>query len=407
MIWQNIKMALLSIRSAKLRSFLTMLGIIIGVSSVLIMIAIGDGVKQEVTGQISNLGSNLLTIVSGKIGGSGGSGGFTGAASGLGASTLTKQDVDSVSKLEHVEQVSKMNLISSLVVANGKTDSGGIVVSTDPDLASLRALKFEAGGFFTARQNDNKDKVAVLGGVVKKNLFGNEEAVGKTVKLRNSDFTVVGVVQSNPDANALGSNSFDNAVYLPFKTGEKLTGSGQIFRILTKVNSADKIDSTKKEMEAVLKKNHADQEDFSVLSQQDLVKTFSSVLDLLTSFVVAIASISLLVGGIGIMNIMLVSVSERTREIGIRKAVGASFGNILSQFLVEAVVISIIGGAIGLGLAYVLGQIVKRAANITPVFSLRAVLIATGISILVGIVFGVAPAIKAAKKRPIQALKSL
>lgn len=404
MIWQNIKMALLSIRSAKLRSFLTMLGIIIGVSSVLIMIAIGDGVKKEVTGQITDLGSNLLTVVSGKVGGSGG---FSGAASSLGASTLTKQDVDSVSKLEHVEQVSKMNLISSLVVANGKTDSGGIVVATDPDLAALRSLKFDNGGFFTAQQNDNEDKVAVLGGAVKKNLFGDEDAVGKTIKLRNTDFTIVGVVQSNPDASALGGGSFDNAVYLPFKTGESLTGSSQIFRILTKVDSANNIDSTKSEMEAVLKKNHGDQEDFSVLSQQDLVKTFSSVLDLLTSFVVAIASISLLVGGIGIMNIMLVSVSERTREIGIRKAVGASFSNILSQFLVEAVVISIIGGAIGLGLAYVLGMVIKRAANITPVFSLRAVLIATGISVLVGIIFGVAPAVKAAKKRPIQALKTL
>lgn len=405
MIWQNMKIAFVSIKSAKIRSFLTMLGVIIGVSSVLVMIAIGDGVKKDVTGQITDLGTNLLTVVSGKVGG--GSSGFSGAASSMGVSTLTKKDVESIRQLSYITDVSTMNLISSLVMAKGKTDNGSLVIATDPSLTTIRMLKFREGGFFTDQDNNNQNQVVVLGAAVKKNLFGDNQAVGEVVKLRGQDFVVVGVVEQSNDTNSLTGASFDNVIYMPFKTGEKLTGSSQIFRIIAQVQDADGIDHAKTTIETVLKENHANQDDFSVLSQKDLVKTFSTVLNLLTSFVVAIASISLLVGGIGIMNIMLVSVSERTREIGIRKAIGATFGNILSQFLVEAVVLSMIGGVIGLVVAYFVGLAIKNLSGLTPVFTIQAVLLATGVSVIVGVVFGVAPAIKAARKNPITALKSI
>lgn len=404
MIWQNIKMAILSIRSAKMRSFLTMLGVIIGVSSVLIMIAIGDGVKKEITGQISDLGTNLLTVVSGKVGTSNG---FAGAASSLGTSTLTKQDAASIKELDQITDVAVMNLISGIVSANGKSSSSAIVIATDQSMSALRSLNFSSGQFFNSRQNDNKEYVAVLGGSLSKTIFGEADPVGQKIKLRNKDFTIIGVIKPTDEVSTLGGNSFDSAVYIPFKTAEKMTGSSQVFRIIARVNDADNINATKSIIESNLKENHGGQDDFSVLSQQDLVKTFSSVLDMLTSFVVAIASISLLVGGIGIMNIMLVSVSERTREIGIRKAVGATFGNILWQFLIEAVVLSLAGGAIGLAVAFLVGQLVKHLAHITPDFSVRAIVVATSISVIVGVVFGVAPAIKAAKKRPIEALKSI
>lgn len=415
MILQNIKMALISIRSAKMRSFLTMLGIIIGVFAVLIMIGIGDGVKSQVSGQISSLGSNLLTVTSGQIGGSSSSakngqqqkgGSSFNFAGSVGASTLTSQDVNTIEQTKNVIATAPFNIVSSIVTYDQLSTSSPFISGTTANYSDIRQLKIENGNFFTTTDNDNNAKVAVLGADTKQNLFGDSEALGKEIGIRGQKFTVVGVIKKSDAGSGFGASS-DDIVYIPINTANQITNSNQIFRILVQVNDPKNISSTQNAIKEELKTNHAGQEDFSVLTQEDLLSTFNTILDLLTAFVVAIASISLLVGGIGIMNIMLVTVSERTREIGIRKAIGATSGNILSQFLIEAVILSVMGGLLGLGLSYIAGLIVKKFAGITPVFSLKALVLALGVSLFVGVVFGVAPAIKAARKRPIQALKAL
>lgn len=415
MIWQNIKNALISIKSAKLRSFLTMLGVIIGVFAVIVMVAIGDGVKAQVGGQISSLGANTLTVTSGQIGSNGttakngqqqkssGPGGLTG---GFGASTLTEKDVETIENTPNVVKVATFGIISAAVSKGPLTSNTAFVVSTDPNYFSIRDIQLESGRLLTDEDNDNKAYVTVIGADTKQNLFGDEDAVGKKVIMRGKEFEVVGVTKKVDAGISLGASS-DDIVYIPTNTATVLVGKNEIFRILVEVNESGNIESVQKDLQESIKKNHSGAEDFSVLTQEDLLSTFNSILDILTTFVVAIAAISLLVGGIGIMNIMLVTVTERTREIGIRKAMGATFGNIMGQFMTEAIIISVMGGLLGLGLSYVAGFAVQKFAGITPVFSGKALIAALGISLFIGIVFGTAPAIKAARKRPIQALKAL
>jgi len=416
MIWQNIKNAFISIKSAKLRSFLTVIGVVIGVFAVLVMIGVGDGVKKDISGEISSLGTNVLTVASGRIGQSSSqrqtsqqqqrqTSGFP-FSGGFGTSTLTEKDVASIKNISDIDKITTFGIISSSVVSGNYSSEGAFVVSAEPNYFSIRNIKLSEGREITDRDNEDKKLVAVIGSNTKADLFGDENAIGKKLTLRGKEFEVVGITKKSDGGLSFGSSS-DDVVIIPYNTGVELTGKNEIFRILVQVNDAKNIDSVKSEITKAIQQNHAGEDDFSVLTQEDLLGTFNSILDILTTFVVAIAAISLLVGGIGIMNIMLVTVSERTKEIGIRKAMGATFGNILGQFMTESIVISLIGGIIGVLVSYLAGFVIKRLANITPVFSPRALLAALGVSLLVGIVFGTAPAIKAARKNPIQALKSL
>ena len=414
MIFENLKNAFRSILSAKTRSFLTMLGIIIGVYAVLTMISIGDGVKQEVTKQITDLGTNVLTVASGQTLNSGSTNSSSNKksqssfnlASSVGTSTLTTKDVQSVRNTANITSTAAVNIISSNVSAGSVTTSTPIVFAVEPSYSQIRNLKFESGTFYNDEAEKKSQNVVVLGAVTKQNLFGDQDAIGKTILVRNQPFTVSGVTAKQETGLNLGP-SLDDAVYMPFSTGAQLIGSTQVYRILAQMDNPDLIDSTKQAITDVIRTNHGGQTDFSVLTQDDLISAFGSILSILTSFVIAIASISLLVGGIGIMNIMLVSVSERTREIGIRKAIGATSGNILWQFLIESIVIALLGGLIGLGLAFANRYPLIKYAKITPVFKPGAILLAFGVAFLIGIIFGVVPAIKAARKRPIQALKTV
>jgi len=406
MFYENLKMAFVSLRNAKLRSFLTMLGIIIGVSAVVSILAIGAGVKKAVQDQITGVvNANAITITSGKISLKGGGGG--GGASSLGASTLTLTDTDHLSKLEHVKGVAPLSLISGNV-SNGKIVSNTeLLLATTPAFSTTQTLKFTAGRFLN--DSDKGKAVVVLGGNAKTDLFGTNDALGKTVTIRSTAFTVVGeLAPSDAAASSFsGGPSLENAVYLPIDTATKVTGSAPpIARLLVQVDSASNVTGVAAAIKSSMIKGHGGQEDFTVLTQKDILSTVDSILSLLTTFIVAIASISLLVGGIGIMNIMLVSVTERTREIGLRKAIGASSSTVLSQFLIEAVVISLVGGAIGIGVAIGQATVAGKLAHITPVFTPGAIGLAFGVSAAVGIIFGIAPAIKAARKRPIQALKA-
>lgn len=410
MLLENFKMALVSIKNAKLRSFLTMLGMVIGVSAVVAIVAIGNGVKAGVTSQVSGLGSNVLSITSGQPLGSNSKNkssqksGFNPASS-LGTSTLTTSDVDTVSRTRHITHTAPLGLISGIVSKGTQTSSSAIVATTNASYNDIRLLKLEKGRFIT--NSDNNANVIVLGKAVQSDLFGTEEAVGKTVSFRNTPLTVIGVLTSVDSGASLGgAASGDNFAYIPEGTAKTIAGTTpQIMRILTQVDKPENVTPTVNALKTALKTDHGGQEDFSVLTQADLLSTFNTILNLLTTFIVAIASISLIVGGIGIMNIMLVSVTERTREIGIRKALGATNSTVLTQFLIEAITISLLGGIIGLIVAYFEATVAGKLAKIQPVFTPDVIFVGFGISVVVGIIFGIAPAIKAARKRPIEALR--
>jgi putative ABC transport system permease protein len=404
MFWENLKMALLSLRNAKLRSFLTMLGIIIGVSAVVSILAIGQGVKQAVQDQITGVvNANAIAIASGKIDLKGGKGG---ASSSVGASTLTQKDVDALAKDAHVTAVAPMGIVSGIIAHGTATADGAILLATTPDFAKTQTLKFTGGRFLAPA--DNGKNVVVLGGQAAHDLFGNANPLGQTLTIRGQIFTVIGALKpSDSGASSLTGPSFDDAAYMPLDTAKTFSGgTPQILRILVQADNSADVSSVAADAKQTLLKTHGGQEDFTVLTQKDILATVDTVLSLLTTFIVAIASISLVVGGIGIMNIMLVSVTERTREIGLRKAIGASSATVLSQFLIEAIVLSLIGGALGILVAMGQASLAGKLAKITPVFTPGAITLAVGVSAAVGIVFGIAPAIKAARKRPIQALKA-
>jgi putative ABC transport system permease protein len=403
MLWENLKMALVSLGNAKLRSFLTMLGIIIGVSAVVSILAIGDGVKQTVQNQITGVvNANAITIASGANAVGKGSVG----ASSLGASTLTQKDVTALTKVSNVTAVAPISLVSGILANGSSTATGALILATTPDFAKTQNLNFSGGRFIES--GDNGKNVVVLGGAAKQALFGDANAIGQTVTIRGVKFTVIGSLQTtDSSASSLTGSNFDNAAYLPFQTAAAFSGgSPQILRILVQSDSTSDVNTVATNVKHALTISHGGQQDFTVLTQKDILSTVDSILNLLTTFIVAIASISLLVGGIGIMNIMLVSVTERTREIGLRKAIGASSATVLSQFLIEAVVLSLIGGGLGILAAVGLAKGAGKLASITPDFTPGAILLAVGVSAGVGIVFGIAPAIKAARKRPIQALKA-
>jgi putative ABC transport system permease protein len=410
LLWENLKMALVSLRNAKLRSFLTMLGIIIGVSAVVSILAIGAGVKKAVQDQITGVvNANAIAVASGKIGPSaGGKGGQSQGASAAGASTLTLKDVDALKKVPHVTAVAPIGLISGLVMHGTTAAGGALLLATTPDFTKTQSLKFDSGRFLETK--DDGQNVAVLGGQTKQDLFGTADPVGQIITIRGTKFTVIGTLKtSDSSASSLtGGTSFDSAVYIPFSTANTLSGgTAQVLRIIAQVTDGQSVNDAATEAKKVLLASHGGQDDFSVLTQKDILSTVDNILSLLTTFIVAIASISLLVGGIGIMNIMLVSVTERTREIGLRKAVGASSSTVLSQFLIEAIVLSLIGGILGIVVAMGEASTAGKLAKITPVFTPEAIGLAVGVSAAVGIIFGIAPAIKAARKRPIQALKAL
>lgn len=406
MIRENIKMALRSIAGNKLRTALTMLGIIIGVSSVSLVIAIGNGVKSSVTDQVSELGTNLLQVNPGQAfassedGDSGGGG--ANFASAFGASTLTEKDVQTIRDIDGVFAAAPVSLVSGVANYNGKPAAGAILFATDDQFDDAVKVDLEKGRFLAAGATNE----AVIGGTIAENLFGSDAAMGKELTIRDKKFVIVGVTKK-PDKDSLSFGpSLDRALYLPLSAGKEFNnGSVNINEIDVKTTSPENVSSVKDQIKKEVKANHGGEEDFTVLDAKEQLKIFDSILSILTTFVAAIAGISLLVGGIGIMNIMLVSVTERTREIGLRKALGASSGMVLSQFLIEAVVLSLMGGLLGLGFAYLFGMLVNQLAKIQPSFTIEAVGIAFIISVVVGIIFGIAPALKAARMRPIDALR--
>lgn len=401
---ENIKFAFSSLWDNKIRSGLTMLGVIIGVFSVITLVSIGVGLSDEFSTSISDIGSNMVIVASGQIDTE--SEQFN-PVSFLGSSTLSLEDVDLVKEqVPHIEEIAWTINLPGQLEYQDKVVRNSINFSTQENILEIMNYDLIDGRALTEQDLDNNERVLILGGGVTEQLTDQEEnLVGEKISMLGEEFEVIGTLEKKESAVGFGDTSFDNLVIMPFSTGEEIAEDSKIFRILMKADAPENVTTVAEQTNSVILKNHDDNEDFSVLTQEEILDMFNSFLNVLTQAISGIAAISLIVGGIGIMNIMLVSVTERTREIGIRKAIGATSRNILTQFLVEAATLSLIGGGIGVGLSFIVGQILSSKFDLPTNITLEGLLLALGISIGVGIIFGLMPAIKAARKHPIEALR--
>ncbi len=406
MIGQAFITALRSIWTKKTRSILTMLGVIIGVSQIIALIGLGQGVKKSISDQVTQLGTNVLFVLPGKLKGNNGS--FNPAAS-VGASTLTDDDVKLLRQQPEMRAIAPTSLLAGLATAGKTIANGALLVATEPDYFSIiTTVKLTAGRTFTLKENTDKSRVVVIGKSVAIQLFPlvpDKDVIGKKMDIGKNEFTIIGLVEDKESNSPFGpNNEFNSMVIMPYVTGKATNPNAQIFRVVMKIDPNADTKAFAKRMTSLLKNQHG-VEDFTVFTQDDLLGVVNNILGLITTAIVGLASISLIVGGIGIMNIMLVAVSERTKEIGLRKALGATRGNILWQFLTESAIISLLGGAIGVAVVSIASIIVKRKANLDIIVNLHSILIATGFSLGVGLLFGLLPAFRAARKDPIEALR--
>ena len=392
-----LQLALSRLSTGKLRTALTMLGVIIGVASVVALVSVAQGATKGISDRLQNLGTNLVTV----------SPGFTrtGATRGAigSATTLTLDDSNALTSLSGVAAVAPQLTTNKLVVAGSQNETARIV-GTTPGYLSVFAYQMWAGSFINEAAIDNKLRVAVIGATTADNLSLTEASVGTTINIGGLPFVLIGILQPKG-----GTGNSDDQIVVPFSTVRELfVGSNSVSSIGLSAKSQEDIAAVTSEITATLEQRHnitTGVDDFNITSQAQLLGTVSSVSDVLTILLAGIASISLLVGGIGIMNIMLVSVRERTREIGIRKAIGARGRDILSQFLVEALALSLAGGFIGILVGVVASLAIGTYAGWGFVFNPATVFVAVGFSLLVGIIFGVWPASQAARLDPVVALR--
>jgi len=411
--FENVFVALDGLMANKLRAALTMLGVIIGVGSVIALMSIGAGAQEQITAQINSIGTNMLIVMpqnSGRVGG--GSGGSV--------KGLTMEDVAALGRPDTVPDarliVPEYSVGGQIIY--GDTNFSVSAVGTTPDYQALNSLTLAQGEFLSAGDVEKRAKVAVLGWQVAQDLFGEFDPVGQKIKVvtgngQKTSLTVIGVLAEQ------GGSMFNNAdgnIFIPISTAQtKLAnarnayGDLNVSRINIMAGSEAQVDAAYDQVEAVLLDEHdltpLDDADFNLINQADMLSMATTVTDIMTTFLGAVAGISLVVGGIGIMNIMLVSVTERTREIGLRKAIGARRSDVLLQFLMEAVILSLIGGGIGIALGVGIGQIINLTGLITSVVTWQSILLAVGFSFATGLFFGIYPANQAAKLSPIEALR--
>jgi putative ABC transport system permease protein len=404
MTLQNqLKAAFRSLAKNKMRTFLTMLGIIIGVASVIAMLAIGQGSKESIQSQIANLGTNLLTIYP--------SAGMTGGVRMEAGSSarLTLEDYEAVAtRCPSVLYSTPCVRTGGQIVASGqnwRTSVWGVY----PDYFQIRNLKIESGETWSTTEDKSGAKVCVVGHTVSNNLFGeNSDPVGRMIRVNNIPFKVVGIFEAKGQ-NAFGQDQ-DDILIAPFTTVQsRMLTISYINTMMVSAKSEEAIPEATEEITQVLKERHrlgpSEDPDFSIRSQADIASAATATSGILTILLASIASISLLVGGIGIMNIMLVSVTERTREIGIRMGVGARSRDVLLQFLIEALLISLIGGLLGVGLGVLASNIITSIMNWPVTITIQSILLAFLFSTAIGIFFGWYPARKAARLNPIDALR--
>jgi len=402
----NIRMALASVRSTKWRSMLTMLGIIIGIVSVVMVVGIGEGVKREVAHQIDQFGKDLITVRPGKLQKDNGRiVTNTDLLFGLNSiSGLTENDLKTIQKSDHVRLAAPLGLVPGSVKAGDRKLDQTMVIATNSSLPAALNRDVPYGDFFDEEGED--DNVAVIGRSVAGALFDDFVPLGQTFEFRGKTFIVRGMFDDFKSTPLSPASNFNNAIFIPHKVAEELTGNSvQMYSILAKPDKLENAKAAQTSIEKRMLKSHGNEEDFSVLDQKQNLAASSNVLSLITTMVAAVAAISLLVGGVGIMNIMLASVTERMHEIGVRKAIGATSRQILNQFIMEAAVLSVVGGVVGIALSIAGVFALRTYTSLKPVISVEAIAVATFASLAIGIIFGTIPAIKAARKDPIEALR--
>lgn len=393
-----------SLRSNRARSFLTMLGITIGVASITTILALSAGASRVVSDQVEALGGTVAVVRPGNTSQDG-----VDQLSQLpnqqqfAASTLTAKDVESIQKIPHVEAVAPIMVLPGAVRGSSEAPAGTPIIATTPDLMTVNELSIRDGQFL---DDSLAITTAVIGPQLSIEAFGTDQSIGKTITIKDQAFTVVGILdRANEPINFSGVN-FDDAVLISAKKAEDINqGSAQIQQINFRVESVESLNATVIEVNKTLLANHFRQADFTVLSGEDVAEPTSQLFQAIAAVTTAIAAISLLVGGVGIMNSMLIGVAERTREIGIRKALGASNRDVVWQFLIESLALSIGGGAAGFLLGYALALGVSTLLPFDPGISWEIVGIAAGLSLFVGLLFGLYPALRAARKDAIDALR--
>ncbi len=396
---ETFRVAFEAILSNKVRSGLTMLGVIIGVMAVILLVSIGEGARVYITKELTGLGTNLLIIQPGKTSASGG---FHPPSAG----TVRKLTYDDSLALRRRAWL--LTDAVPIVLGTGRIKFQNLgrdvmIIGATPEFQRVRNLFVDSGSYVSQSDVDSKVKIVVLGAKVKEELFGDQNALGKVVMLSDARYRVVGVMRKK--GTSLGMD-VDDVVYVPVTSGQELFDTDSLFEIIASTPRAEDVDRATAQIKDVLMKRHAHKEDFTIQTQGAILSTMTTILGVLTAVLGGIAGISLLVGGIGIMNIMLVSVRERTREIGIRKALGARNRDIMAQFMIEAMTLSGAGGIIGIMVGVGLALIIPVFVDVLPTsVSVWSILMAFFFSGAVGVFFGVYPARKAAIQDPIQALR--
>lgn len=397
---EGFLMAWSSLIANKMRSLLTMLGIIIGVAAVIALVSIGYGVRQQITESISSLGSNLLMVYPGAPR-------TPGVRPVAGANkTIKLSDYEAISKMDSVQAASPVAANSYLTVYMSKNWTT-TVNGANADFQYVNNWTMKSGRFITDNQIERRERVAVIGATVAKNLFGNEDPIGKDIRIDKNSFKIVGVLDEK-GSGAMG-NDQDDVIVVPYTTMmERVMGVDYLRMIYIQAKEGEDLERVQADIENILRVRHGiknpDLDDFNVNNMASIMKAVEENTATMTLFLGAVAAISLLVGGIGIMNIMLVSVTERTREIGVRKALGATYRTIITQFLIEAIVISLVGGAIGIVVGIGASELIATVAKLKTVVTTGPILLSFGFSMTIGLVFGLYPARKAAKLNPIDAL---
>lgn len=400
----HIQNAQQSLKSSRVRSLLTMIGIAIGVASVTIILSLSGGASKIISNQINSLGGNIIVIRPGSISDNSitsinqiqPNNNYT-------TSTLKEPDIESISKVPNVKFAAPIMHINVAVKVNSKAIKNASIIATTPQLANISNFKIDKGQFLD--DSIIKD-TAVIGAKLADNIFGSESSIGRTITIHGHPLTVVGVLKDINNPINYNSVDFDNSVIINFEVGKEIAmGTTQIQQINVKANKISNLDKITKSINEILLKNHSGEKDFSILTGNKISQSTNQLFYTISGVMTAIATISLVVGGIGIMNIMLVTVAERTREIGIRKALGANNIDITLQFLIESLALSLGGGIIGYVIGYIVAFAIGTFIIFEPIFTWEIAGIAILLSAVMGTLFGLYPAIRAARKDPVESLR--